>query len=110
VSQSGETADTLGALAVAKQHNAFCVALTNVVYSSISKLADLVLPVCAGPEIAVASTKAYVCQLTALYILASHIKNQLQNKNIDFLTLTAKFIIPHDKQSKRYVHSILPEV
>ena len=101
VSQSGETADTLGALAVAKKHNAFCVALTNVVYSSISKHADLVLPVCAGPEIAVASTKAYVCQLTALYIFASHIKNQLQNKNIDFYNKVhslADTIFNFDKQ------------
>ena len=84
VSQSGETADTLEAMNLARSKGAFCVALTNVIYSSVAKRADLVLPVCAGPEIAVASTKAYVCQLTALYMFASHIKNQLQNQSIDF--------------------------
>lgn len=76
VSQSGETADTLRAVEVAKQHNATTIALTNVLYSSLAKQTDFVLPVCAGPEIAVASTKAYVCQLAALYMLASKISNK----------------------------------
>ncbi len=70
VSQSGETADTLAALELAKKKGAVTVAVTNVVYSAIARLSDVVLPVFAGMEIAVASTKAYVAQLTVLYILA----------------------------------------
>lgn len=75
VSQSGETADTLMAANIASEGGATTIALTNVMYSSLAKKANYVLPVCAGPEIAVASTKAYTCQLSALYMLASHLKN-----------------------------------
>lgn len=70
VSQSGETADTLAALRLAKEKNARVIAVTNVVGSSISREADDVLYTWAGPEIAVASTKAYVTQLIAMYIIA----------------------------------------
>lgn len=70
VSQSGETADTLAALRLAKSHGARVIAVTNVVGSSISREADDVLYTWAGPEIAVASTKAYVTQLVAMYIIA----------------------------------------
>jgi glucosamine--fructose-6-phosphate aminotransferase (isomerizing) len=70
VSQSGETADTIRGVEIAKEHGATCIALTNVLYSTIANKTDYVLPVCAGPEIAVASTKAYVCQLSALYLFA----------------------------------------
>lgn len=70
VSQSGETADTLAALRLAKDKGARVIAVTNVVGSSISRDADDVLYTWAGPEIAVASTKAYVTQLIAMYIIA----------------------------------------
>ncbi|WP_102399526.1 glutamine--fructose-6-phosphate transaminase (isomerizing) [Haloimpatiens massiliensis] len=70
VSQSGETADTLAVLREAKRQNARVIAITNVVGSSISREADDVLYTWAGPEIAVASTKAYVTQLIAIYIIA----------------------------------------
>ena len=70
VSQSGETADTMAALRLAKSKNARVIAVTNVVGSSVSREADDVLYTWAGPEIAVASTKAYVTQLIAMYILA----------------------------------------
>ena len=83
VSQSGETADTLCALNLAKSKGATCIALTNVLYSSLASNCDFVLPVCAGPEIAVASTKAYVCQLSALYIFAMHLKNKLSGEKTD---------------------------
>ena len=75
VSQSGETADTLMAEKIARENGATTIALTNVLYSSLAKRTDYVLPVFAGPEIAVASTKAYVCQLSALYMFATHLKN-----------------------------------
>lgn len=70
VSQSGETADTLAALRLAKDRGARVIAVTNVVGSSISRDADDVLYTWAGPEIAVASTKAYVTQIIAMYIIA----------------------------------------
>jgi glutamine---fructose-6-phosphate transaminase (isomerizing) len=69
VSQSGETADTMAALREAKKHGARVIAVTNVVGSSASREADDVLYTWAGPEIAVASTKAYTTQLIAMYII-----------------------------------------
>lgn len=70
ISQSGETADTLAALREAKKRNARIIAITNVVGSSVSREAQDVLYTWAGPEIAVASTKAYVTQLIAVYMIA----------------------------------------
>ncbi|KXZ39032.1 glucosamine--fructose-6-phosphate aminotransferase (isomerizing) [Alkalithermobacter thermoalcaliphilus JW-YL-7 = DSM 7308] len=70
VSQSGETADTLAALREAKSKGARILAITNVVGSSISREADDVFYTWAGPEIAVASTKAYTTQLVSLYMIA----------------------------------------
>lgn len=74
VSQSGETADTIKALNIQKQKGATCIALTNVAYSTLSQQADYCLPICAGPEVSVASTKAYTCQLSALYLFANALK------------------------------------
>ncbi|WP_418223213.1 glutamine--fructose-6-phosphate transaminase (isomerizing) [Clostridium isatidis] len=73
LSQSGETADTLAAIRLAKENNARVLAITNVVGSSIAREADDVLYTWAGPEIAVASTKAYVTQIITLYIVALYI-------------------------------------
>jgi glucosamine--fructose-6-phosphate aminotransferase (isomerizing) len=70
VSQSGETADTLAALRDAKAHGQTTLAIVNVPESSIAREADIVLPTFAGPEIGVASTKAFTCQLAALAALA----------------------------------------
>ncbi|MFX0549538.1 glutamine--fructose-6-phosphate transaminase (isomerizing) [Hathewaya histolytica] len=70
ISQSGETADTLAALRLAKSKGARVIAVTNVVGSTVSREAEDVLYTWAGPEIAVASTKAYVTQLIAMYIIA----------------------------------------
>jgi glucosamine--fructose-6-phosphate aminotransferase (isomerizing) len=72
VSQSGETADTLAALRLAKEYGARVLAVTNVVGSSVAREADDVLFTWAGPEIAVASTKAYVTQLAAMFLIAGH--------------------------------------
>jgi glucosamine--fructose-6-phosphate aminotransferase (isomerizing) len=66
VSQSGETADTLAALRDAKKQGQTTIAIVNVAESSIAREADIVLPTYAGPEIGVASTKAFTCQLAAL--------------------------------------------
>ncbi|MBE0467425.1 MAG: glutamine--fructose-6-phosphate transaminase (isomerizing) [Candidatus Desulforudis sp.] len=70
VSQSGETADTRAALREARRRGAHVIAITNVVGSSVAREADDVLYTWAGPEIAVASTKAYITQLAAFYLLA----------------------------------------
>lgn len=73
VSQSGETADTLAAVRAAKEHNALCLAICNVVGSSLTREAQTTLYTFAGPEISVASTKAYTCQLALLTVLAVYL-------------------------------------
>jgi glucosamine--fructose-6-phosphate aminotransferase (isomerizing) len=70
ISQSGETADTLAALRHAKSCGQTTLAIVNVPESSIAREADIVLPTFAGPEIGVASTKAFTCQLSVLVALA----------------------------------------
>ncbi|EKO1913971.1 glutamine--fructose-6-phosphate transaminase (isomerizing) [Clostridium botulinum] len=70
VSQSGETADTLAVVREGKEKGARVLAITNVVGSSIAREADDVFYTWAGPEVAVASTKAYTTQLVALYMIA----------------------------------------
>ncbi len=72
-SQSGETADTLAALEGGKNKGASTLAVCNVVDSSIARKSDMVVYTHAGPEISVASTKAFTTQLTALYLLALHL-------------------------------------
>ncbi|CAG7594277.1 Glutamine--fructose-6-phosphate aminotransferase [isomerizing] [Peptoniphilus tyrrelliae] len=83
VSQSGETADTLAALKEAKKQGAKTLAITNVVGSSISREADKVVYCYAGPEISVASTKAYTTQVISLYFLAMDIALKLNKISQD---------------------------
>ena len=73
ISQSGETADTLAALRLAKEKGSHVLAITNVVGSTISRETAQVIYTWAGPEIAVASTKAYTTQLIVLYLLALYL-------------------------------------
>jgi len=70
VSQSGETADTLASLRYAREHKQHVLAIVNVPTSTIARESDVVMPTLAGPEIGVASTKAFTCQLAALATLA----------------------------------------
>ena len=70
VSQSGETADTLATLRYAKEHKQHVLAVVNVPTSTIARESDAVMPTLAGPEIGVASTKAFTCQLAVLACLA----------------------------------------
>ena len=70
ISQSGETADTIRAHELVKASGGQTVVITNVEYSTLAQNADITLGLFAGPEVAVASTKAFVCQLAALYLLA----------------------------------------
>jgi glutamine---fructose-6-phosphate transaminase (isomerizing) len=78
ISQSGETADTLAAMRDAQARGRRVLAITNVVGSSASREADDVIVTWAGPEIAVASTKAYTTQLIALYLLAIYLGQEKQ--------------------------------
>ena len=87
VSQSGETADTLGALKKAKQAGAQTLAITNVVGSSITRLADAVIYTWAGPEIGVCSTKAYTTQLAIFALLALDLAERRQQISADFYQL-----------------------
>jgi len=70
ISQSGETADTLATLRYAREHKQHVLSVVNVTTSSIARESDVVMPTLAGPEIGVASTKAFTCQLAVLACLA----------------------------------------
>ena len=95
VSQSGETADTAAALDICKKNNVKTCSVVNVVESTIARNSDWVLPIHAGPEIGVASTKAFLGQMLVLYILCLKIaflrkdldkkKYQLKIKNLNKL-------------------------
>ena len=73
ISQSGETADTLAALRHAREEGQTIAVVVNVPTSSMAREADLLLPTHAGPEIGVASTKAFTCQLAVLAALAANL-------------------------------------
>ncbi len=96
VSQSGETADTFAALDLCKKNEVKTCAIVNVVESSIARDADLVLPIHCGPEIGVASTKAFLGQMLVLYLLCTKIsyeqktiiKKIYHNKIKDLLLLS----------------------
>ena len=98
ISQSGETADTIAALKLAKSKGATTLAISNVIGSSITREADYCIYTHAGPEIAVASTKAYTSQVVLLDILAVYFAEilgttpilQLQNIKKEILALPAK--------------------
>jgi glucosamine--fructose-6-phosphate aminotransferase (isomerizing) len=88
VSQSGETADTLAALRHVKEKVAQVVAVVNVPTSSIAREADLALPILAGVEVGVASTKAFTCQLAVLALMA--LKAGVDRGRIDASGLAAR--------------------
>ena len=84
VSQSGETADTYAALDLCNKNNMKTCAVVNVIESSIARDSNFVLPIHCGPEIGVASTKAFLGQILVLYILSlklSSIRNEINNKD-----------------------------
>lgn len=106
ISQSGETADTLAALRLAKAKGARIIAVTNVVGSSVSREAEDVLYTWAGPEIAVASTKAYTTQLIALYIIALYFaenKGTLCNEEIE--AIKKEMLELPEKEKKVLAHN-----
>ena len=86
VSQSGETADTFAALDLCKKNKVKTCSVINVVESSIARSSDFVLPIHAGPEIGVASTKAFIGQMLVLYILAikiSEVRKEISKSNYE---------------------------
>lgn len=76
ISQSGETADTIAAYKRAEQKTKNLISLTNVPHSTLASMSGVCLPICAGPEIAVASTKAYSNQVAALFVLTKALKSK----------------------------------
>ena len=103
VSQSGETADTLAALNIAKENNCDTLAIVNVVGSSIAREANTVLYTNAGPEIAVATTKAYSAQVALLSLIAFDIT--LKNKKMSIEE--AKLMISDIKKLPEQINSLL---
>ena len=86
VSQSGETADTFAALDLCKKNKMDTCAIVNVVESSIARTADFVLPIHAGPEIGVASTKTFIGQMLVLYLLSlkiSKLRNEIKAQDYE---------------------------
>ena len=116
VSQSGETADTLAALRYAKEQKQKVIAVVNVPESSIAREADAVLPTRAGPEIGVASTKAFTTQLTvlaALVLATARARGAIDKKREAHLShaiaevpARAAEVLAHDKQLKLIAHVI----
>ena len=118
ISQSGETADTLAAIKEAKRKGAKILSICNVIESSIARESHHIIYTHAGPEIGVASTKAFTTQLTALYLLAIHlgiqlgkVKNDLAKELIQELVKLPKkieIILSHEPEieaiAKRYLH------
>ena len=103
ISQSGETADTLAAVKEAKRKGARIVSICNVVGSSLTRISDGVLYTYAGPEIGVASTKAYTAQLAILYLLSFYIadKRGLLRKRVK------RFLIKEFRELPRILDGIL---
>ena len=112
ISQSGETADTLAAVKEARKRGAKVVSICNVVGSSLVRESDGVLYTYAGPEIGVASTKAYTAQLLMLYLLAMHlgkIRGHLSKNRQDNLIALLKKIPQYQKKiidNKRLIRRI----
>ena len=92
ISQSGETADTIAALKLSKQKGAKTLAISNVIGSSITREADYSIYTHAGPEIAVASTKAYTSQVVLLAMLAIYFAETLETSEVEVLNLKKEIL------------------
>lgn len=115
VSQSGETADTLAALKEAKKQNIPGLAICNVRESTLARDSDFVVYTNAGPEIGVASTKAFTTQLTVLYMLAVHLgylrgalsANEAKELSLDILKLP--FLVDRVLEQEKHIEKIAVE-
>ncbi len=119
ISQSGETADTIAALKLAKEKKAKTIAISNVIGSSITRVSDYTIYTHAGPEIAVASTKAYTSQIILLVILAMYFaenlesckKDVLDSLKVDILDLPSKIeaVLNEVTEIKEFANKIYTE-
>lgn len=119
ISQSGETADTIAALKLAKQKGAKTIAVSNVIGSSITREADYSIYTHAGPEIAVASTKAYTSQVVLLTILVMHFaeiletcsKEDIESLKADIIDLPSKVeqILDNTETIKNFAKKVYTE-
>ncbi len=119
ISQSGETADTIAALKLAKEKGAKTLAISNVIGSSITREADYSIYTHAGPEIAVASTKAYTCQVTILTLIAIYCaeilgradENRIIKIKEDILKLPSKIeeILKDVSEVKKFAKKVYKE-
>ena len=98
ISQSGETADTIAALKLSKEKGAKTLAITNVIGSSITRESDYSIYTHAGPEIAVASTKAYTSQVVLINILAIYFAEILKTQTSEFIAKKKKDILELPKK------------
>ncbi len=109
VSQSGETADTAAALDICKKNNVKTCAIVNAVESSIARNSDWTLPIHAGPEIGVASTKAFLGQMLVLYILClklAKIRKEIKEKEYEIFIKNLKSLPEAIKKSLEIEGSI----
>lgn len=116
VSQSGETADTLAALRLAKSKGAKTLAISNVIGSTITREADYTIYTHAGPEIAVASTKAYTSQVVLITILGIHFaeilnsypKDEIENLKSEILDLPSKIetVLENTDKIKEFANKV----
>lgn len=110
MSQSGETADTLAALEYAQAQGAYIVATTNVVDSSMARVADAVLYTRAGPEIGVASTKTFVCQLVLMQLLGLYlgqIRGALDGATIELMAKSVRALPEQVEQLLEHADDIM---
>ena len=113
VSQSGETMDTLQCLYKFKQNQIPTISIVNVLDSSIARLSDFILPTLAGPEIGVASTKAFTSQLAVLSLFVLHLQKQKKHINKNYFNSlfeihkSVKEILNQENNFKKISHSLL---
>ncbi|MFW5782683.1 MAG: glutamine--fructose-6-phosphate transaminase (isomerizing) [Candidatus Muiribacteriaceae bacterium] len=104
VSQSGETADTLEAMRIAKKKGAYTIAVVNVYGSTMAREADGVIYTVAGPEIGVASTKAFTCQLITLYCLSAFIAEHMG------ISIDRRYLIDNLKTISPMIETVLDDL
>ena len=113
VSQSGETADTFAALDLCKKNKVKTCSVVNAVESSIARSSDFVLPIHAGPEIGVASTKAFIGQMLVLYILAikiSQIRKEISEIEYEKKIMDLKKLPDMIKKTLNYCQNNIPAI
>ena len=113
VSQSGETADTFAALDLCKKNKVKTCSVVNAVESSIARSSDFVLPIHAGPEIGVASTKAFIGQMLVLYILAikiSQIRKEISETEYEKKIIDLKKLPDLIKKTLSYCQNNIPAI